>query len=209
MVWIIVALMVLVGGYVGYRMMQGTTEAGNRGAPVAATGTDALVAPAVRETQLGVGVQEESGGPAKRVGIYPPVRIEPPIAIEPGVAIPPIHPRPAQKPAAALSARELPAAIRSAANPASSAKPVSEPAVVTEPSPPEPVAAAKAASPPAAGAVVKPGKWERMNMALRACANGSLLGSLVCEQKVRWQYCEGQWGQVPQCPGSRVHEQNP
>jgi hypothetical protein len=39
-----------------------------------------------------------------------------------------------------------------------------------------------------------------MNEAIGRCPAG-FLGRVVCEQKVRLQYCEGQWGKVPQCPG--------
>jgi hypothetical protein len=39
-----------------------------------------------------------------------------------------------------------------------------------------------------------------MSEAIGRCPAG-FLGRVVCEQRVRLQYCEGQWGKVPQCPG--------
>ena len=42
--------------------------------------------------------------------------------------------------------------------------------------------------------------WQQMNEAIGRCPAG-FLGRVVCEQRVRLQYCEGQWGKVPQCPG--------
>lgn len=206
-VWIIVALMVMVVAYVGYRLMQATADAPEVATVTAVpAGSEVLVAPAVRETQLGVGVQEESAGAATRLGPAPPVPVDP--SLEPRVAVASMHPRLAPRSAGALSARELPGSARSAANAAPSAKPVSETAVFPETVPSEPLVAVKASMPPAAGGQVLLGKWERMDTALRACANESLLGSVVCEQKVRWQYCGGEWGQVPQCPGSHAREQD-
>lgn len=207
-VWIIVALMVMVVAYVGYRLLQATADAPELSVVAALpAGSETLAAPTVRETQLGLGVQEESAGMAKRVGVAPPVPVDP--SLEPRIAVASIHPRLAPRSARALSVRELPGSVRSAANPAPSTKPGSETAIVAETVLPEPVVAAKAGMPPAAGGQTSPEKWERMDMALRACANESLLGSVVCEQKVRWQYCGREWGQLPQCPGSHSREQDP
>ena len=68
---------------------------------------------------------------------------------------------------------------------------------------PVPVVAtpAPAPEPPA------PDRWETMNDALAACSRESLLAGVMCTERVRYQYCEGYWGQVPQCraatrPGS-------
>ncbi len=35
--------------------------------------------------------------------------------------------------------------------------------------------------------------------ALEKCAEEKFLAGVICEQKARLRYCEGKWGQVPQC----------
>src|SRR5581483_1012617 len=76
-------------------------------------------------------------------------------------------------------------------------------------------AAAKVATEPAAesraarkeGAAARPREvarsdhWQGMANAIRACTREDFLGGVLCEQKVRIEYCEGYWGQVPECPG--------
>jgi hypothetical protein len=42
--------------------------------------------------------------------------------------------------------------------------------------------------------------WQQMSEAIGRCPAG-FFGRVVCEQQVRLQYCEAQWGKVPQCPG--------
>jgi hypothetical protein len=33
-----------------------------------------------------------------------------------------------------------------------------------------------------------------------ACEAESFFARLTCKEKVRWKYCQGYWGKVPQCP---------
>jgi hypothetical protein len=79
----------------------------------------------------------------------------------------------------------------------------------TKAAPPPPEAAAEveivrappAAPPPAAPKPVpRVDPWQQMAEAIGRCPE-AFLGRVVCEQRVRLQYCEGHWGQVPQCPG--------
>lgn len=42
-------------------------------------------------------------------------------------------------------------------------------------------------------------RWETMGAALTTCSSESFLGGVVCAERVRLQYCEGFWGEVPQC----------
>ena len=49
--------------------------------------------------------------------------------------------------------------------------------------------------------------WQQMSEAIGRCP-AEFLGRVVCEQKVRLQYCEGQWGKVPQCPGGPSADHN-
>ena len=41
--------------------------------------------------------------------------------------------------------------------------------------------------------------WQPMNDAIARCAANDISGRVSCEQRVRAQFCEGHWGQVPQC----------
>ncbi|HET7031929.1 MAG TPA: hypothetical protein VFJ48_02310 [Casimicrobiaceae bacterium] len=72
---------------------------------------------------------------------------------------------------------------------------------------PEPAEAVLPPAPtPAPEAPVRD-RWETMNAALAACSSETLLAGMMCTERVRYQYCEGFWGQVPQCraaarPGS-------
>jgi hypothetical protein len=45
-------------------------------------------------------------------------------------------------------------------------------------------------------------RWETMNGALANCSRENFLAGVVCTERVRLQYCEGFWGQVPQCKGA-------
>jgi hypothetical protein len=38
-----------------------------------------------------------------------------------------------------------------------------------------------------------------MNEGLARCASGDFFGRILCDQRVRREYCDGRWGQVPQC----------
>jgi len=64
---------------------------------------------------------------------------------------------------------------------------------------PEPAEAVPPPAPaPAPGPPVRD-RWETMNAALAACSSETLLAGVMCTEHVRYQYCEGFWGQVPQC----------
>ncbi|HEY7945551.1 MAG TPA: hypothetical protein VIH15_13685 [Casimicrobiaceae bacterium] len=43
--------------------------------------------------------------------------------------------------------------------------------------------------------------WQEMKNAIGRCPADEFLARVVCEQRVRLEYCDGHWGQVPQCPG--------
>ncbi|HKP66221.1 MAG TPA: hypothetical protein VJX31_06315 [Casimicrobiaceae bacterium] len=40
--------------------------------------------------------------------------------------------------------------------------------------------------------------WEVMNVNLARCS-GDLIARIVCEQRVRQRFCEGRWGEAPEC----------
>ncbi|MEP6996563.1 MAG: hypothetical protein ABI900_02890, partial [Betaproteobacteria bacterium] len=76
-------------------------------------------------------------------------------------------------------------------------------AVVTAPEAPPEVEIVRVpplALAPAPRQVPRADTWRQMNQAIGSCPEG-FLARVVCEQRVRLQYCEGHWGQVPQCPG--------
>lgn len=47
-----------------------------------------------------------------------------------------------------------------------------------------------------------PDRWDAMNAALTSCSRDNFLAGVVCTERVRLQYCEGFWEQVPQCRGA-------
>ncbi len=44
-----------------------------------------------------------------------------------------------------------------------------------------------------------PDRWDTMNAALASCSGDNFLAGVVCTERIRLRYCEGFWGQVPQC----------
>jgi hypothetical protein len=66
---------------------------------------------------------------------------------------------------------------------------------------PAPVAVAPApAPPPQVREVPKTDPLQQLNESLSRCAAGGLFDRILCDQRVRREYCDGRWGQVPQCP---------
>jgi len=123
-----------------------------------------------------------------------PARINPPAATAPA-QLPPLP---------AIVERELVPHAPAAGKPATPKRAIPAPKAVTPP-PEAPVEveivkAQPAPAPPVPKAPVRVDPWQQMNEAIGRCPAG-FLGRVVCEQKVRLQYCEGQWGKVPQCPG--------
>ena len=84
------------------------------------------------------------------------------------------------------------------------AKPRSPPVEVTPPvepaAAPAPVAVAPAPAPaPQVREVPNPDPLQQMNESLARCAAGGFFDRILCDQRVRREYCDGRWGQVPQC----------
>ncbi len=79
------------------------------------------------------------------------------------------------------------------------------PTVEAPPSPPEAVqplptvAAVPAVVPPPVVAAPPADPMEQMRDALSRCSTGGIIDRIVCDQRVRREYCDGRWGQVPQC----------
>jgi hypothetical protein len=46
-------------------------------------------------------------------------------------------------------------------------------------------------------------RWQALTNALGRCASEGFLTRVMCEERARWKYCEGAWGEVAQCPVGR------
>ncbi len=100
---------------------------------------------------------------------------------------------PAAKPAGARKAKAVP--VRSDPPPAA------EPSIAaTQPDP------APRPQPEAAPAPAAPDRWQLLSEAVARCAGEGVLGGVICEQRARWQYCDGYWGKVAQCPGAMTSD---
>jgi hypothetical protein len=102
-----------------------------------------------------------------------------------------------EKPAARRTAIENRKKLAMRANPEHSSEVSDESkAMIAAPGPAQVVASSALASAPEP---VVPDRWETMNAALAACSRESFLAGVMCTERVRYQYCEGFWGQVSQC----------
>jgi len=111
----------------------------------------------------------------------------------------------AAAPASPVEIKPLPAKpVRkpSVPAPASKSVPPSAPAVVAEPVP-VPARPQVAAAAPKAPAV---DRWTQMNDELSRCTREDFISRVICDQRVRFRYCNGYWGTVPQCPGNPAPE---
>jgi hypothetical protein len=78
-------------------------------------------------------------------------------------------------------------------------EPVAQPpAPAIEPPPSEPVRVAAPPPPPQPARPVDP--MQRLQDALGRCSGQDLFSRLGCEYRARTTYCEGHWGESPQCP---------
>ena len=153
---------------------------------------ETVVTPSLREAQLGFGAQDEVD---RRMGVAPSAPV-----------------LPAATATATYSGRS-----RDAARAATSeviqrnAARNSIPPVETRPEPPRveppaPMPVVVAAAPPRTAETPRRDRWERMDAALRSCRAEEFLSRVICEQKVRLDYCEGLWGQAAQCPGGPAND---
>jgi len=106
--------------------------------------------------------------------------------------------------AAVNAAVELPAAATKAdAAKRPNVRPRPEKAPITLPppeaTPPPVIAVAPPPPPPVVREVPRPDRWQLMTDAIARCPRTDIGSRFFCEQRLRAQYCEGYWGQVPQC----------
>ena len=74
--------------------------------------------------------------------------------------------------------------------------PDSAPAPADKPA--RPSQATRSADPPESAV---PDRWQVLRAAVARCAKENFLAGFVCDQRARLQYCDGHWGEVPECPG--------
>ena len=110
------------------------------------------------------------------------------------VEIKPLPAKPARKPA------KRPAKAQPQPQPQPQSQPKAPPAA-PESSPPAARAPAVAAAP-----VVAPlaDRWARMKDELSRCTREDFITRVICDQRVRFKYCDGYWGKLAQCPGNPV-----
>jgi hypothetical protein len=124
----------------------------------------------------------ETVPPAAESPALPPPATEPPVQIEP------LPPRPAPHVASRPAKRAPEQQAETPAPP--SAKPTT----------------AVPAAPSAAAAQAAPQRvvdhWQRMEDEMSHCTREDFISRVICGQRVRFKYCDGYWGKVPQCPAS-------
>ena len=84
------------------------------------------------------------------------------------------------------------------------AQPSTQASAAEAPEPP-PVRAPQVAAAPAPQAPVVD-RWTRMTDELSRCTREDFIARVICDQRVRFRYCDGYWGRVPQCPGNPAPE---
>jgi hypothetical protein len=138
----------------------------------------------------------------------------PPPRREPGPDSIPNAVSPAALPAATVvdSARPEPGRTPSA----KAAKPAPKREIQTTPAVPVVARFAAATEPPdPAPAVIPqvvvpqappPDRWQLLAEGIASCARENFIAGAICEQRVRLQYCDGYWGQVPQCPSGITND---
>jgi hypothetical protein len=72
------------------------------------------------------------------------------------------------------------------------------------------VAQSRAAAPVGApvaetGKARKPDPWQAMHVSLALCG-GDLIARILCDQRVRRRFCEGHWGEAPECASFVVND---
>ena len=110
--------------------------------------------------------------------------------------VPPVQ-RSASKPAE----RAAPKRAADPPSPAPEAPTIARFAAATEPPTPQP-----APEPPAPRPAPAPDRWQLMADAIDKCGREGFLAGVICEQRVRLQYCEGYWGKAAQCPSGIAND---
>ncbi len=123
--------------------------------------------------------------------------VEPEITAALQAPIPIINPEAPKR----ASARQRPVPVSTTKRASARQRPVPELQVTVGAT--SPVAATLAAAP--VGAPVaetrkarRPDPWQAMHVSLASCG-GDLIARIVCDQRVRRRFCDGHWGEAPEC----------
>jgi outer membrane biosynthesis protein TonB len=184
---VVAAVIVIAAGFLGYRALYGSSGKPSVAASEPPKAMQPSAAPAappepVKDTTPVAAAPAEPPAPAPSA----PPMAEPAktAAAEPALpgtpAAQPPKPRPAPKPAPKVE------------------PPAAEPAPAPPPAAKTPAKTTTVAAAPAAAA--QPDHWQMYADALGRCAREDFFKRLGCELRTRNQYCQGHWGQVPQCP---------
>jgi len=106
------------------------------------------------------------------------------------------------------SARQRPAPAPATKRAAAPQGPVSEPRAPVGAIPPvaRSPAAADFGTPVARPAEARqPDPWQAMHASLARCS-GDLFARILCDQQVRRRFCEGHWGEVPECTNGVIND---
>lgn len=75
-----------------------------------------------------------------------------------------------------------------------------------DPPPPALAAAPVVEAPPPVREAPPVDPLQQMRDSLARCANGDLIDRILCDQRVRREYCATRWGLVPQCPSGVAND---
>jgi hypothetical protein len=189
----VAALIVVAIGFLGYRALYGS----GRHESEASTEPPKVAEPAASTAEP---VKDAAPAPAAPTAA----------STEPAAATASEEPAKAA-PAASDALPGTPAVAPKAARTAQTkAAPKAEPSTAeAAPAPvPTPKAPARATAQVAAApaAPVQPDRWQMYADAMARCAREDFFKRFGCEQRTRMQYCDGFWGQVPQCPAAPVRD---
>jgi hypothetical protein len=208
-------LVLIAVGIVGYFVYQVATTLG----PSWIAAFSETSAPPVKSAEpprspppaTGKGVAEPTPSEVASPAPLPPMRpamseAAPPAALAPKVTAPPapVAPKKSSAPSGAKPASPGKSAAAAPRRTAPKA-PLTSPPTSPDPEPlplPAPVTAA-APAPQPQPAPPQPDRWQEMSDALARCGQESFIGRVVCEQRVRFRYCDGYWGRVAQCPDAQ------
>jgi len=185
------------GGYFGYRMLAGSAKK-----EVVATAESATPAEAPTPAPAAEPPKDMS---AAATSTRPTETATP--AAEPtksATVAPEEAPMPGTPAGTTTSTPKKPPQPRAAPKPAPI---IGEQAPATPPQP-SPKAPAKPAPVVAAApaAAAEPDRWQMYADAMGRCGREDFFKRFTCEQRARLHYCEGYWGQVPQCPSAPTRD---
>ncbi|HEV8258237.1 MAG TPA: hypothetical protein VGR42_14795 [Casimicrobiaceae bacterium] len=209
----VVALLIVLGagGYFGYQMLSGEGKeivaVVEPPKPAETPPSPAIAPPAAPAADTSA--TRDAAPTAAPAANLPPVAptgtgAAPPKSTAPAATEAPLPGRPATAVEGKIESGQTKVAPSKAAPkavpPGSEAPSKAVPAPAASPPPPSKTAAKAPAAAPV------PDRWQMMAEAMAQCSPAQFFSRLACEQRTRARYCEGFWGQVPQCPSAPAKE---